>query len=232
MSLVSDLWALQEIDVALDARRASLEDAEARLGETDELREARDRARTAEEALQRARSAQKDIDLEAEELRARIKDLDAKLYSGSIRQPKELADLQADVESLRRQLATIEDRDLDAMSSVEAAEREAAAARDDAARIEAAWRAEQQELQDRAARLRVEIAEYDARRRDEETAVPADVLRTYDRLRAARNGRAVAKLDRNICLGCRISLPQNTVTRARGGSALVHCPNCERILMA
>src|SRR5581483_2027461 len=170
--------------------------------------------------------------LEAEELRARIKDLDAKLYSGSIRQPKELADLQADVESLRRQLATIEDRDLDAMSSVEAAEREAAAARDDAARIEAAWRAEQQELQDRAARLRVEIAEYDARRRDEETAVPADVLRTYDRLRAARNGRAVAKLDRNICLGCRISLPQNTVTRARGGSALVHCPNCERILMA
>ena len=44
MSLIADLWKLQEIDVALDARRASLEDAQARLGETEDLLAVRARA--------------------------------------------------------------------------------------------------------------------------------------------------------------------------------------------
>ena len=42
----------------------------------------------------------------------------------------------------------------------------------------------------------------------------------------------MAKLDRNLCLGCRISLPANFVTKARAGNTLVQCPNCERMLVA
>jgi predicted nucleic acid-binding Zn-ribbon protein len=40
----------------------------------------------------------------------------------------------------------------------------------------------------------------------------------------------MARLDRNLCLGCRISLPVSTVNRARAGAVVVQCPNCERIL--
>ena len=40
----------------------------------------------------------------------------------------------------------------------------------------------------------------------------------------------MAKLDRDLCTGCRISLPTNMVNKARSGNALVQCPNCERIL--
>src|SRR5437660_9868005 len=92
MSLISDLWKLQEIDSALDARRGSLDDSEARLGESEELLAARERKRELQDAARRARTEQKDIELEADELRSKIAPLEAKLYGGSIRNPKELAD--------------------------------------------------------------------------------------------------------------------------------------------
>src|SRR3954447_25101170 len=106
LSLISDLWKLQEIDSALDARRASLEDAEARLGDTEELLAARERTQELREAAPRARTEQKDIELEADELRSKIAPLETKLYGGSIRNPKELKDLQADIDQLKRHLST------------------------------------------------------------------------------------------------------------------------------
>ncbi|MHB8376002.1 MAG: zinc ribbon domain-containing protein [Dehalococcoidia bacterium] len=232
MSLISDLWALQEIDVSLDAHRASLEDAESRLDETDELVAARDHAATLDAALHRARSAQRDLERAADDVRAKIGPLEAKLYGGSIRNPKELAGLQADIDQLKRQISAIEDRDLDALAAVEAEEAEARSAATERDTIEAAWTDEQDELRARVARLRGEIADEETRRREQAACVSPDVLKMYDRLRIAHSGRALARLDRNLCTGCRISLPTNLVTRARGGSALAQCPNCERILVA
>ena len=42
MTSASDLYALQEIDLQRDARKGIIADVESRLGETDELYEARD----------------------------------------------------------------------------------------------------------------------------------------------------------------------------------------------
>jgi len=232
MSLLTDLWKLQEIDLALDTRRASLDDAETRLGENEELVAVRARAGELDEELQRARAAQHDLETEADDLRAKIAPLETKLYSGSVRNPKELSDLQADVDQLKRQLSALEDRDIEALGGVETAESDARAADAERQATEEAWRTEQQELRDRMAQLRGEVSDFDEQRKRQAEYVPADTLKMYDRLRMAHNGRALARLDRNLCTGCRISLPVNLVTRARGGSALVQCPNCERILVA
>lgn len=232
MTLIADLWALQEIDVALDARRGSLEEAETRLGESDDLIAMRARAAGADGAARDARATQRDLEQQADGLRAKIAPLETRLYAGTLRNPKELADLQADIDQLKRQLSSVEDRDLEALARVEECDGAAAAANAELEALAAAWAEEQAELQERIGRLRGEVAVDDRRRREQAGRIAPAVLRDYDRLRAARNGRALAKLDRNLCLGCRISLPQNTVSRARGGSALVHCPNCERILVA
>ena len=232
MSLISDLWKLQEIDSALDARRGSLDDAEARLGESEELLAARERKRELQEATRRARTEQKDIELEADELRSKIAPLETKLYGGSIRNPKELADLQADMDQLKRHLSTVEDRDLEALSALEATESDLRTATAELESVEAASAEEQRDLHERIAKLHSEIDEY-ATKRDEQAAhIDRATLKTYDHLRQAHQGRALAKLDRNLCLGCRISLPTSVVNKARAGNTLAHCPNCERILVA
>jgi uncharacterized protein len=142
-----------------------------------------------------------------------------------------LADLQAEIESLKRHVATVEDRDIESLGALEGAEAEAQAAAAERDALEATWRSEQAALRGRLDQLAGEIAVLDTQRRAQAEYVPAETLKMYDRLRIAHQGRALARLERNLCTGCRISLPANLVTRARAGSTLVQCPNCERILV-
>jgi predicted nucleic acid-binding Zn-ribbon protein len=232
MSRIADLWQLQEIDSALDARRASLEDAEARVGESEEVVAARVMLDERGAASRAAQAQQKDVDLQAEEIKAKIGPAEQKLYSGSIKNPKELSDLQADIEQLKRQLNAVEDRELEAMSSADNADAESRTAQAELEALEAAWREEQQELTERIARLKTEIAAYEEQRVSRLEYIDAEALSTYEHVRRAHQGRGVARLDRNLCLGCRISLPVSTVNKARAGNALIQCPNCERILYA
>ncbi|MDP9236835.1 MAG: C4-type zinc ribbon domain-containing protein [Chloroflexota bacterium] len=231
MTELADLWRLQETDIALDSRRASLEDAHARISDSEELIAARARYDGLLTAQRQAESAQRSIETEAADLRAKITPQETKLYSGAIKSPKELGDLQADIDQLKRHLSAVEDRDLEALAAAEAAGNEARTAGAEHEAIDAAWREEQAELAARVERLTSEIAVYDEQRRERAAYIDANLLKTYDRLRVAHAGRAMAKLDRNLCTGCRISLPTNLVNKARAGSALVQCPNCERILI-
>lgn len=226
----ADLARLQEIDLALDARRASVEDAESRLGESEDVAAARAVVDQRTSELRAAEGTQKDVELEAETLKGKIGPAETKLYSGSIKNPKELGDLQADIDQLKRQLAAVEDRQLEAISAVETAESELRAAQAELDALDAAWREEQAEMRERIERVGAEIAEYEAARTERAESIDADLLKMYDRIRRAHQGRGVAKLDRNLCTGCRISLPVNTVNKARAGNALIQCPNCERIL--
>jgi hypothetical protein len=232
MTRVADLWRLQETDVALDSRRGSLDDAEARLGETEEIVALRARVDELRAAQRRAAAAQKDVELEADDLRAKIGPQETKLYSGAIKNPKELADLQSDIDQVKRHLSTLEDRDLEALAALETADGELRAAAAELEAMESALREEQSELSRRIAQLREEIAGYEEERRERAEDLDSALVQMYDALRLMHQGRAVAKLDRNVCLGCRISLPTNIVNKARAGNALVQCPNCERILYA
>lgn len=232
MNRIADLWKLQEIDSALDSRRASLEDAESRLGSSEDVEAARATLDERMAAKRAAESAQKDVEIQADDLKLKIAPAEEKLYGGSIKNPRELSDLQADIDQLKRQLSAAEDADLAALGAAEAADIALRETESELAALEAAWREEQAEARERIARLSVEIAGYDAARDERASGVDGDLLRNYDHVRRAHHGRGMAKLDRNLCLGCRISLPVQTVNRARAGSTLVQCPNCERILYA
>jgi predicted nucleic acid-binding Zn-ribbon protein len=228
----ADLWRLQEIDSTLDARRATIDDARSKLGDSEELLAARAEATARSSAQRDAAAAQRDLDLQAEDLKAKIAPAEQKLYSGAIKNPKELQDLQQDIDQLKRQLAAIEDRDIEAMTALETAESEARAAQARVDALDSAWRDEQEELTARIDTLSSELPGLEAEREAVASAIDGGILKVYDHVRRAHQGRGVAKLDRNLCLGCRISLPTSTVNKARAGSALVQCPNCERILCA
>lgn len=229
---LTQLWRLQETDSALDTRRASLDDARARIGPSNEVADAERVLAERDGELRTARGELKDAELAADDLKGKIAPAEEKLYSGSIRNPKELSDLQADIDQLKRQLAAAEDRVLECISSVEAAERAHAEAQSALTALTDSWRAEQAELTERAERLAAEVALYERQRSEQAEGIDTATLKTYDHVRRTHQGRGLAKLDRNLCTGCRISLPTNIVNRTRSGNNLVHCPNCERILIA
>lgn len=232
MTTISDLYALQETDSALDQARAGLEAADERLADTSEVDEARAEFADREADWRRAELAEREVELELEALREKIQPLEERLYGGSVRNPKELDDLQHDVESLKRRQSGIEDRALEAMAVTEEAQGALDAARARLRETETARAGENDRLAEERERLLAEIARLEVRREPQAGALDAASLRLYEALRSTRHGRAVVRVERGLCQGCRISLPTHVLTRARSGGSLVQCPSCERVLYA
>ena len=230
MTSIAELYALQEVDLELASDRESLEDVRSRLGDSDELEAAKAEADEKDAALRVAEKQFKEQEFEADELRKKIEPVEQKLYTGKVTIPKELADLQKELESLKRRQSELEDNALEAMDGQEQAQQAAAQAQQDVKSLDASYLAEQEELGQQQTNLESNIAALEGQRNEQAEQIDADMLRLYDRLVAIRQGRAVAKVHGGACQGCRISLPQNVLQRARSRGNLVQCSSCERIL--
>ncbi len=231
MATAAELYALQEIDIALDQGVARLADIEAAMGETDELQEARQVIEERRQETDTLRSSQSELEWAVDEMRTKAADVEKKLYSGTVGSPKELSDLDADVKSLKNQLRTREDALLSLLLEIDESETALQQAQSQFDEIEAVWRREQDAFLREKDSIEPEVNRLNAERETESTGLDRAVLNLYQLLRDRRGGQAVAKLERGMCQGCRITLPSSVLQKARSGMGLVQCVSCERILM-
>jgi uncharacterized protein len=232
MTSAADLFALQEIDLRRDARRAVIADIESRLGESEEVLEAREAIEDAQAALQRLQRRQRESEAEVEDLDAKIQPLEARLYDGSVRNPKELTDMQKELTLLKQRRAQLDDQALQLIESVEAAGRHLDQSRGDLTRLESEWKAGQEHLLADKEKAEAEYSQLNAQRSHYTEGMDRGALGLYETLRLNKQGRGVARVERGICQGCRVTLPTHLNQRLRTGTVLVQCPRCERILVA
>lgn len=223
------LYALQTVDVELTAKRQQLASLVAQLRDDSPLRAAQATLQTAEQQRHELQTRLKDLELRLGKLEAQIQTNQDKLYSGK-GTPRELLNLQAEVNMLQRQRGTLETSELELMEELDQAEAAARQARDSLTALEARRRDEHQRLRAQGRELQAEVAALEQKRpRLVEAVQPAD-LQLYDRLRASKGGTPVARVERGLCLGCRLNLPTLDIARARSDERLVFCPSCGRIV--
>lgn len=230
MNRSGQLYALQQLDLELDAHRAALERIRAELEEPQAWRQAQEELREAEgegAALERRR---KDLEAEVLALEAKIQPLERKLYDGSIRNPKELADLERDVKSLKARHSALEDRVLELMEQGEALERLMAERRAHLRTLEGDWQRRRGEVLKEQEREQKDLARLQGERAALIAHIEGTALALYESLRESRQGRAVTMVERGTCQGCRIALPSTELQRARNAELLVQCSSCQRIL--
>jgi len=230
MTIAADLYALQEIDSAVEATKASLTAVEEQLGESEELIAGRQAVEEGRDALEGVSKQQRELEWQVDDLRPRLSDVEGKLYGGSVRNPKELGSMQEEANILRGQLRRREDELLDLMVRVEERQTALREAEEALTEVEGRWRQDQKELTSEKEKLEGELAGLEERRRQQSGLIEARVLALYDNLWERRQGRAVAKVERGMCGGCRISLPMTVLQKARSGMDVVQCVSCERIL--
>jgi hypothetical protein len=230
MTIAADLYALQEIDSAVEATKASLTAVEEQLGESEELIAGRQAVEEGRDAVEDVSKQQRELEWQVDDLRPRLSDVEGKLYSGSVRNPKELGSMQDEANILRGQLRRREDELLDLMVRVEERQTALREAEESLTEVEGRWRQDQKELTSEKEKLEGELAGLEERRRQQTGLIEARVLALYDNLWERRQGRAVAKVERGMCGGCRITLPMTVLQKARSGMDVVQCVSCERIL--
>ena len=231
MTAAAELFALQEIDLALDRARARLQEIDEGIQETEEMAEARQLKIEKEEVLSGLRSKQRELEWEVDQVRSKASDMEDKLYGGTVRNPKELSDLDTDVRALKAQASKREDVLLALMEEAEAAEGEWRAAETEYSRIEVDWNANREVLLAEKAELEPEVQRLELQRTEQLSEIDRASFRLYEILRERRAGHAVARVEQGMCQGCRITLPMSVLQKTRTGVGLVQCVSCERILL-
>lgn len=226
----ADLYHLQGLDSEGDKKRRRLAEVEAALGESEALRQARRRVENAEKRAHSWVRKQHDLDLQVQGLTDKISREEQRLYSGAIKNPKELEGIQTEVAALKRRRQQLEGDLLEAMIAREDAEAEQAEAQKHLDEEQANWSAGQTELVGEREKLHEELAEIEQARAGLLPSIDADDLAIYEGLRRRKGGAAVVELRDGTCGGCGVAVSPSLEWQLRQGK-LVACSNCERIIV-
>lgn len=226
------LFRLQLIDSQIDQVVASLHEIERLLSADEAVNQSQAEAEAASDFTRQAQSNLKQIEFSVHEVQIKIGQSEAALYSGRIRNPKELQDLQKEIAINKSRLSTLEDQQLEAMMAVEEGEsREQSAqtalsqARASFAERSASWLGQKEQLDRTLERLRTE--------RSTALSLPTkESLQIYELLRKRKSGIAVATIKDGSCSVCGTTIRPSELQSARAAQDLVYCSSCGRILYA
>ena len=229
MTDLDNLIQLQASDTALDVKIKRRDEARAGIGVTVVLREARRHVDALLAQLHDLDTKQRALESDSEDRGLKIKELETKLYSGTVKNVKELSALQSEITHMKEFLSDIDGKGLEAMESADELRHSLESARARLADIESEWKANQSALKSEFASLTTTIESERAARLLIAETIQAPLLVEYEDIRKRRGGLAVARIERNTCMGCRTMLATMEVQAARQRK-IAHCSSCGRIL--
>lgn len=230
MSQSFHLFQLQKVDSLIDQSEARINEINALLQQDSRLQAANTLLVEKQEILKRSQSQLKKIEFEVASKRAKLEQSEENLYSGRIRVPKELQDLQNEVASLKRIISSLEDQQLEAMLQVEADQAESEQALTAFHNVEgkvsmdqAALRGEMQSITTGTERLAIE-------RKLLVQQISDSTMLLYEKLRKSRRGIAVAEVTDESCSACGAFITPADRQVARSPHGIFFCPSCGRVI--
>jgi predicted nucleic acid-binding Zn-ribbon protein len=170
---------------------------------------------------------------DVEQVRSRIDRDRQRLDDGMISSPKELENLQSEIQSLQRRQSDLEEIVLDVMERRETTQSNLSSATAERASIDAELAAAIAARDTALAELDEQEAKAGSRRSQVAGAVPGDLIELYDKQRTQHGGVGAAALRHRSCQGCNLAL--NTVdlnaVRAAPEDEVLRCEECRRILV-
>ena len=198
------------------------------LGEGQIVVEARTELASEQKRLKELGQQQRFSEGEVDDLSSKIAKLEQELYGGQVKNPKELANLQRDVDGLKARRVQLEDQALGLMEHVEAAEASVADKGGELKMLEVEWSNQQQRLSADIDRLEMTLSGLKHKRQLMTDGIDRMTVEFYQELRGHK-GQAVVKVEQGRCRGCRILLPTTELQQARSGE-LAQCGSCGRIV--
>ncbi len=230
MNQSAHLFRLQQIDSQLDQVNARLKQIEKLLSEDTRILNARKKAEEIHRELEKSRLRLHNAEELVRQQNIKIEQTEATLYSGSVRNPKELQDLEKELASLKKHLGTLGDQQLEAMMTVEQNEVFANQAQAEYQKILGEVISEQAGLSGEREQLEKTKIRLETERQALCTSVKAENLQIYEQLRLQKKGVAVTQVEDNSCSACGATIRASEVQAARMQPHLIFCNSCGRIL--
>ena len=230
MNIGFQLFQLQEIDKGLDV-------AKQRINEIDNLIKNDTSTIIAQKNLDKSKSQllannneYNAISHDIQKKRIKISQSESNLYNGSVKNPKELQDLQMEISSVKKSIEKLEEVLLEAMINVDQSEKHLEIQKEILISAKSNFATLVSLLQGEKNSLLENIKGLNSKRIIMIAQISEENLNQYETLRNLKNGLAVTKLKENTCGACGAGLTASQRQEARSASNLFICPSCRRII--
>jgi uncharacterized protein len=228
------LWNLQETDVSIHNIEEDIEQAPLKSGvqEKKETLEKLQAEKAEKEAKLKAdQKTLRELEMKTLKIVDDRKELYDNMYGGKGGNVKELEQKQRRMDQLAAEKKNLEDNVIVLMESIEEQEEqlktlteELRQAEDDLKKTEVKLATELEELKEKLSGL-VE------RRQERAGKIDSKLLEKYRILAEKHQGRPLARVDNDICGGCRVFISGALRGHLYNPDALVYCENCGRLLV-
>lgn len=231
MSQAESLYQLQLLELKMLQNRKRLQEITKALADDVSIQQARTQVQNAKEHLSPLQARSRNLDLEIQSTVEKANIAEENLYSGKIKNPKELTDLQNEIQSLRKRHSELESTLLETLFAVEEAEATLAEAEAELAKVTAQWEQDHSQLITERDACKAEFDRARAEREKALTKINPESLKIYDKLKQSKHNQPVAQMTGNTCGICGVGQNMAIERDVRQGQKLVFCSNCERILI-
>ena len=154
---------------------------------------------------------------DVEQVRVRKKKDESRLASGT-GSAKDLENLQHEVATLDRRIATLEEVELEVMVRFEEAGQAISALAEKIGGLE---------------EIQAELVKLVADRKDLSSTIDGELIKLYEKIRSDRDGMGAAEIIRRRCTGCQLDLTAADAARyaATAVDEVIRCEECRRILV-
>jgi predicted nucleic acid-binding Zn-ribbon protein len=224
------LWALQQLDTELRTLNDKLSQIPSRVGDLKKaaatIKAELDQTKT---AIVEHKKQYKlcEVDLKATE--EKVAGYSVQLYSAKTNEQYKA--FLKEIEAQKKLKNGIEDRMIVLMEETEALDRKVKENEKNGAELDAETTRKVELLENERQELEAAIATRQQQREVTAAAIPADLLKRYERVRASKGGIAVATVRKERCSGCMSPIPAQRILEVDRQDRLYLCEACGRILI-
>ena len=176
---------------------------------------------------------QSKVDADVEQVRSRMERDQKRLDAGQVGSPKELENLQHEIESLHRRQSELEDVELEVMEKREVVQGRLEELRREREQATLTLSENEQRRDATWAEIDAEADKTTTQRKELATSLPTELVDLYEKVRGSSSGVGAAALRRGQCEGCHLQLNTTDLNRIREADPdeVLRCEECRRILV-
>jgi len=224
------LFQLQTIDSELDKDQRRINEINQIISLSEEVEQANQAYLQSESNLKSVKSEFNQIDYDLQQKKIKKSQSEASLYGGTIKNPKELQDLQLEISSLNKVITDLDETLLEKLVNLDQSEELVKQKKSELNLSISQFETTKSRLVAEKNNLENSIKTLNVKRNSIILQIEKSALGTYDSLRQSKNGYAVACLQDDSCSACGSSLTASQCQQARSSSKLFFCPSCGRII--
>lgn len=171
-----------------------------------------------------------DLELKQKSIEEKIKKFDKQLYGGSVINPREVANIEKEIQMLKSQSSDNDGRILELWELSPPAKARAEEAKARLENLKQQLVVHQREVLRQKAELEAEFKVKTAERPSAAKEVPPGLLTQYEAIKTRAGGIGLSSVDKHgNCSECGVSVPTKTLESVKAGE-IVACGACHRIL--